>query len=319
MLFLHVFLTSAMPHTHKIPENSPLTERHDPITGDAFQAGDKVVFCANCHSAFLADSWKYMGGLHCGQSRTLRKIPALEEINLGKRLEEIQHKTIKEDTFIFEMKNAQTNFYRTILTKKSHEDDEAPVWLPYAVVFMFGFAVLPPLFMEVASSVKAAKFAFILFISIFVLLLFYYFIFVRPKQKHKNKIENPVKKPKNIGFHLGEYFLYLIEPVPKKVFRFLLKPSYKTYNYADLKYIALSYSDNEGETSLNLKAETKEGETIHSSAKLPKREVPFYLRTGLLEISQYTPVHYAPLDEKDQKVIENLMQRYRNDVKLYVG
>lgn len=58
--------------------------RQDPITGDEFCLGDKVVFCASCKSAFLADSWEYMGGKHCGQTRTLNKFPVVAKLKLSK-------------------------------------------------------------------------------------------------------------------------------------------------------------------------------------------------------------------------------------------
>lgn len=49
--------------------------RIDPITGDTLEAGDKIVICAECKSAFHADSWAYLGNRHCNQTRTLPAIP----------------------------------------------------------------------------------------------------------------------------------------------------------------------------------------------------------------------------------------------------
>lgn len=49
--------------------------RKDPVTGETFASGDEVVFCAACKSAFLKDSWDYMGGKHCGQHKTLTAFP----------------------------------------------------------------------------------------------------------------------------------------------------------------------------------------------------------------------------------------------------
>ncbi len=50
-------------------------ERKDPITGDLIKAGDRIVFCQVCKSAFLKDSWKYMNNRHCGQLDTLSEFP----------------------------------------------------------------------------------------------------------------------------------------------------------------------------------------------------------------------------------------------------
>jgi hypothetical protein len=50
-------------------------QRRDPVTRELLKAGDRVVICAGCKSAFLADSWNALGGQHCNQSQTLRNIP----------------------------------------------------------------------------------------------------------------------------------------------------------------------------------------------------------------------------------------------------
>ncbi len=49
--------------------------RIDPITGDTLEAGDKIVLCAECKSAFHEDSWQYLGNRHCNQTNTLPAIP----------------------------------------------------------------------------------------------------------------------------------------------------------------------------------------------------------------------------------------------------
>ncbi len=49
--------------------------RIDPITGDTLEAGDKIVLCAECKSAFHTDSWSYLGNRHCNQTNTLPAIP----------------------------------------------------------------------------------------------------------------------------------------------------------------------------------------------------------------------------------------------------
>ncbi|MEM6298783.1 MAG: hypothetical protein AAF740_08865, partial [Bacteroidota bacterium] len=62
---------------------------HDPITGEKIRAGQQVVFCATCKSAFLKESWEYLGKKHCGQFLTLRTFPKSAvvkiERNLGRR------------------------------------------------------------------------------------------------------------------------------------------------------------------------------------------------------------------------------------------
>ncbi|MEM6299014.1 MAG: hypothetical protein AAF740_10040 [Bacteroidota bacterium] len=59
-------------------------QREDPVTGDRIQAGDEVVFCTECKSAFLLDSWQYLGEQHCGQRNTMDSLPKSNAISLKK-------------------------------------------------------------------------------------------------------------------------------------------------------------------------------------------------------------------------------------------
>jgi uncharacterized RDD family membrane protein YckC len=58
--------------------------RQDPVTGDEFNIGDEIIFCASCKSAFLIESWEYMNSKHCGQSFTLQKFPIYSKLTLSK-------------------------------------------------------------------------------------------------------------------------------------------------------------------------------------------------------------------------------------------
>jgi len=60
-------------------------ERKDPVTGEPFHAGEEVVFCAHCRSAFHKDSWEYLGGTHCGQDETLTDFPIQRSLSLQQR------------------------------------------------------------------------------------------------------------------------------------------------------------------------------------------------------------------------------------------
>ena len=72
-------LTLTEKETFFIQEN-----RQDPITGDEFCIGDKIVFCASCKSAFLKESWEYMDSKHCGQTFTLKRFPVHSKLTLSK-------------------------------------------------------------------------------------------------------------------------------------------------------------------------------------------------------------------------------------------
>lgn len=72
-------LTLTEKETFFLKEN-----RQDPVTGDEFFVGDEIVFCASCKSAFLQDSWEYMGSKHCGQTATLNNFPVSSKLKLSK-------------------------------------------------------------------------------------------------------------------------------------------------------------------------------------------------------------------------------------------
>ncbi|WP_338814956.1 hypothetical protein V9L05_07270 [Bernardetia sp. Wsw4-3y2] len=60
-------------------------KRQDSITHEIIEEGDEVVFCSVCKSAFMVDSWEYIGRSHCHQSQTLKKVPALRALSLDRK------------------------------------------------------------------------------------------------------------------------------------------------------------------------------------------------------------------------------------------
>ncbi|WP_338791404.1 hypothetical protein [Bernardetia sp. MNP-M8] len=68
------------PHLH---QSFLEEERKDAITGDLIQANDEVVFCGVCKSAFLKDSWEYIGKKHCNESKTLDSVPISQPLSLS--------------------------------------------------------------------------------------------------------------------------------------------------------------------------------------------------------------------------------------------
>ncbi|MGZ5445354.1 MAG: TonB family protein [Thermoanaerobaculia bacterium] len=61
-------------------------QRKDPVTRKPFHAGDEIVVCAACGSAFSVDSWNFLDGQHDGQSDTLRDIAEGPVTLRGRRL-----------------------------------------------------------------------------------------------------------------------------------------------------------------------------------------------------------------------------------------
>lgn len=67
-----------MPNIHRLDPIRHATflseQRKDPVTRKPFRAGDEIVICAACRSAFSIDSWNYLDGTHDGQTATLAVI-----------------------------------------------------------------------------------------------------------------------------------------------------------------------------------------------------------------------------------------------------
>jgi len=64
---MHIHKIDKLVHSQFLKEN-----RQDPITGDLIEENDEVVFCAECKSAFLKDTWLYLDRKHCNQIKTLK-------------------------------------------------------------------------------------------------------------------------------------------------------------------------------------------------------------------------------------------------------
>lgn len=76
-----------MTHTHKLSTQNHFDflnqDRKDPITGDLIKENDEVVICSSCKSAFLKESWEYLGNTHCEQNGTLEIIPKNKNLVLN--------------------------------------------------------------------------------------------------------------------------------------------------------------------------------------------------------------------------------------------
>ena len=78
-LKIHAHLIDKNKHAHFLAQ-----KRQDSITHEIIEEGDEVVFCSVCKSAFIVDSWEYIGRSHCNQSQTLPKVPVLRSLSLDK-------------------------------------------------------------------------------------------------------------------------------------------------------------------------------------------------------------------------------------------
>ncbi|MEM6298659.1 MAG: hypothetical protein AAF740_08235 [Bacteroidota bacterium] len=82
---MHIHQISSVSHQDLLSQ-----ERNDPVTGETIKDGDQIVFCAGCRSAFLLESWEYMGKQHCGQSDTLAEFPAQEALSLKRTVVDVK-------------------------------------------------------------------------------------------------------------------------------------------------------------------------------------------------------------------------------------
>lgn len=113
---MHTHIIQTPKHQAFLNEN-----RSDPITGDDIKEGDKIVFCAVCKSAFLYDTWLYLGKAHCNQSETLGKFPTSERL-------EIQGVT-KPPLFVIECNDKVTAFSNELFEETNNNFLNAPVVL----------------------------------------------------------------------------------------------------------------------------------------------------------------------------------------------
>ncbi len=77
---MHIHRIEKGRHNHFLSQ-----ERIDPITGEKILAGNEIVICAVCKSAFLRETWEYLGKQHCGQKQTASKIPTSNALSLRKK------------------------------------------------------------------------------------------------------------------------------------------------------------------------------------------------------------------------------------------
>lgn len=83
-------------HTLTLQENFDFLnqDRKDPITGDLIKENDEIVICSSCKSAFLKESWEYLGNRHCEQNNTLEIIPIDKSLVL--KVDDQNYFTIKD-------------------------------------------------------------------------------------------------------------------------------------------------------------------------------------------------------------------------------
>jgi len=273
-----------MTHLHPVLENTPLAERlknrHDPITGDAFQLGDEVVFCASCRSAFLKASWEYMDGTHCNQQRTLSEVPRLENLSYSMANPE-------SDYFImpYTLNRINPSKIRKYRIKKRRDKASA-----VSAIGLVGVNIYYFMYALVGAMTEGKAFPALAVFGLFIVSALLFFV------QHTIWPYWPNNPPKEVVQGFGKRFLYTTN---------------KVYAYSDVQKVEFStrtkVSENTGiEYKIaHLEATLKNGIELTGSYDFftPETACMLALETGLTV--QYNP---ATLEEAEE--LRQCQERY---------
>lgn len=119
--------------------------RKDPITGDLIIEGNEIVFCKECKSVFLKDTWEYLEGKHCNSKLTLIDFPKTKKLNLGV-IEKI-------DTLHFIIRDIRTNRFE----KLGNYLSDIRQWQEVKANFEFNKKILQNEFLEMSVKQTVYK------------------------------------------------------------------------------------------------------------------------------------------------------------------
>jgi len=150
---LHVHQLDIKRHAKFLAE-----DRQDPITKEPLKAGDEIVICANCNTAYLRDSWNFInsGKCVCGGTNTLNYVPGsvLElrrspgKLRLG-RTPPLEIPEAALSRFRWQLLPALAVIVATLIYIIGES------FVPLAIIFIgIGFALSKPLFRYQSSSGK---------------------------------------------------------------------------------------------------------------------------------------------------------------------
>ncbi len=180
-----------MHHSHQLEKQTHqdflLQQRVDPITGEAIEAGHKIVICSACKSAFFEESWEYLGRRHCNQTQTLTQIPVTESLWL-------KAKPFDFLPFKFEGFDKETHYQNTVYTL-----------IQFLLLLIFSIPVLLPILLQEMTNFSLliglsffAISAFIVLVNLKSIITKFFdkykkHIFPIPKEKHKLAIDSERK------------------------------------------------------------------------------------------------------------------------------
>jgi len=268
------------------------SQRHDPITGDAFKAGDEVVFCASCRSAFLRESWDYMGQAHCGQRETLANFPEAKTLNL-KDGPEVEDRLFLAGAEVEGMLiSAQKKVGKKMLLRRAVLGN--PILLAAIGLYLFRVLVL----WDISALWSGSLFNVVLLLVIFLSGVF----------TASNYIYN-----KTAFFALGENYLHFFN---------------KKIHYSRIKSLHISFLDGSSVQFMTEAENTVAVRVIIQEAKSKRpRQVRFYRALGsreriallydLLSVSQTTEVNVYSDSARERELIEKLSREYEGNFHLW--
>jgi len=235
---LHIHTLSGIQHRDFLSE-----ERHDPITGDAFQVGQKIVFCASCKAAFLLESWEYAGGEHCGQSQTLKKFPKNKPLIYREKLPSYEPAQLLEDNILFPPPPLpKPSFWDNTERKRNN------ITALWASIPATGIALFIFLF-------TSKTFAMVLWLVLFFAFYFYFELKLTPEADEEEKEEEPL--PGFTRFQLGEKALHIEDRGD------WLHIPYEAINTMEVRYMKIGTSD----IFARIRAQGKGGEIYESYSR----------------------------------------------------
>lgn len=112
-----------MQHIHiigtKLHQSFLAEQRKCGATHELLKAGDRIVFCAKCKSAFLEDGWRMARGVHCDQNETLKKFP--ETVNTSTILKSKIKKIQQIDSTSMQGASTSSQHSRNEMYARNHE------------------------------------------------------------------------------------------------------------------------------------------------------------------------------------------------------
>jgi len=278
-------------HTHRLqlPKHQHFLDekRHDPITGDKFQEGDEVVFCAGCNSAFSMDSWHYMGKKHCNQSITLKELPgAMTSLrDLEPEDKDIDPYSPFSDRLLYD------NLELSGITLDGRQViDSSYLYDAPSLLFLIGMLTFMPAY-GVYNETESTLWSYVVGgCGALLAILYSYYVYSSSESSVKDFIG------------LGKKFFYQHER----------KTHYAKINYLKVRNVLAIYNYSITTTfEINTPDGTFELERVFQGEQTTRMEFFFHLA----EIAKHTTVYFCSTEEVDNMTFRRFQREYKGGLR----